>query len=68
MSRDNDQKGKHSPEKELSRDNYYKRCAYIKQIATPKSFPKNKSLLPATSILSCPNMVYNTTLSLDKLT
>ena len=31
-------------------------------------FHKNKSLTSATSILSCSPMVYNTTVSLDKLT
>ena len=56
----------------MSRDNDQKR-AYISnemQLQNHSStfIQKNKSLLSATSILSCSPMAYNTTASLDKLT
>ena len=56
MSRDNDQKHEYiSIQMELQNHS----LTFIHQ---------NKSLLSATSILSCSPMTYNTTASLDKLT
>ena len=72
MSRENDQKRKESPCMKMSRDNDQKHAYISNEIQLQNRsltfFHKNKSLLSATSILSCSPMAYNTTASLDKLT
>ena len=71
-SRDNDQKMKDSPYMEMLRDKDQK-DAYISndlQLQNHSStfIHKNKSLLSATSVLSCSPLAYNTTAYLEKLT
>ena len=68
MSRDNNQKRKECPYKEVSRDTgEYKAVTYSSQIIVQFSFSKVNSLFSATSILSRSPMAYNTTETLDKL-
>ena len=63
MSRDNDQKMNESPYIETSRDDEQKHAYISNKMQLQKHcltfIHKNKSLLSATSILSCSPMAYN---------
>ena len=72
LSRDNDEKRKESPYMEMSRVTDQKKMRISSEMQLQNHsltfIHKNKSLLSATSFLSCSPMAYNTTASLENLT